>query len=287
MPLRKKTADVPHAQAAVGGRRADPRRRPGATRLVPSNSNSSSRRASRISWPLTSFDNTIQNVACIAFLLGFLFAANIASLLVLSNYSPAPCPWTRLNLYAIQLLLFHLLEFLTTAIFNPTRVTVDSFLLNNGASYWYAQLFCVLEYLLRARYVSPDHAFSIDYAIVRWVGIALSVGGQAVRTSAMITAANSFNHRVSTHASKQVDHSLVTHGVYQLCRHPSYFGFFWWSIGIQLFLSNSFSLVFFAGVLWSFFNSRIQTEELHLIKFFGKDYLEYRATTPTLIPFIK
>jgi protein-S-isoprenylcysteine O-methyltransferase len=98
---------------------------PGATRLVPQQQQQQEPSASRISWPLTSFDNTIQNVACIAFLLGFLFAANIASLLVLSNYSPAPCPWTRLNLYAIQLLLFHLLEFLTTAIFNPTRVTVD------------------------------------------------------------------------------------------------------------------------------------------------------------------
>ncbi|KAI9618193.1 hypothetical protein H4Q26_012541 [Puccinia striiformis f. sp. tritici PST-130] len=212
-----------------------------------------------ISWPLTSFANTIQNSH----------------------------QWTRLNIYFIQLTAFHLLEFLTTAIFNPSRVTVDSFLLNNGSSYWFAQILSVLEYVIREKYFGGTILVTIDSSIVRVLGLVISLGGQIIRSLAMITAANSFNHRVSTHSKKQDDHTLVTNGIYQFSRHPSYFGFFWWSIGIQLFLANPFSLAIFSFVLWSFFNSRIQNEELHLVKFFGKAYITYRSTIPTRIPFIK
>ncbi|POW04440.1 hypothetical protein PSTT_10408 [Puccinia striiformis] len=236
-----------------------------------------------ISWPLTSFANTIQNVCCISFLFGFFLCLNLA-FIFLSNQSHQ---WTRLNIYFIQLTAFHLLEFLTTAIFNPSRVTVDSFLLNNGSSYWFAQILSVLEYVIREKYFGGTILVTIDSSIVRVLGLVISLGGQIIRSLAMITAANSFNHRVSTHSKKQDDHTLVTNGIYQFSRHPSYFGFFWWSIGIQLFLANPFSLAIFSFVLWSFFNSRIQNEELHLVKFFGKAYITYRSTIPTRIPFIK
>ena len=240
-----------------------------------------------ISWPLTSFANTIQNVCCISFLLGFALALNTASFFSASSHNPHSL-WPTLNAYSVLLIAFHLLEFLTTAIFNPSRVTVDSFLLNNGASYWFAQLFSTAEYLLREKYMrSFPTITALDKPLVRSVGLAIAIAGQAVRTLAMITAANSFNHRVSTHHKKQDDHALVTNGIYSFLRHPSYFGFFWWSIGIQLFLANPLSLLIFSFVLWSFFNARIQTEELHLIKFFGQAYVDYRSTTSTRIPFIK
>ncbi|KAI9628056.1 hypothetical protein KEM48_011835 [Puccinia striiformis f. sp. tritici PST-130] len=137
------------------------------------------------------------------------------------------------------------------------------------------------------KYFGGTILVTIDSSIVRVLGLVISLGGQIIRSLAMITAANSFNHRVSTHSKKQDDHTLVTNGIYQFSRHPSYFGFFWWSIGIQLFLANPFSLAIFSFVLWSFFNSRIQNEELHLVKFFGKAYITYRSTIPTRIPFIK
>ncbi|EFP92536.2 uncharacterized protein PGTG_18534 [Puccinia graminis f. sp. tritici CRL 75-36-700-3] len=244
----------------------------------------------RISWPLISFENTIQNVCCISFLLGLFFASNLLSLLFFFLYSPAKqALWPPLNIYAILLILFHLLEFLTTAIFNPSRVSVDSFLLNNGASYWYAQMMSITEYVVRERYLGKDGwgLGILKDDRVRLGGLLVTMVGQGIRTMAMITAARSFNHRVSTDPKKQEDHRLVTHGVYRLLRHPSYFGFFWWSIGIQLFLANPCSLVLFSFVLWSFFKARIQNEELHLIKFFGKAYVDYRSTTSTYIPFIR
>ncbi|KAA1136557.1 hypothetical protein PGTUg99_035337 [Puccinia graminis f. sp. tritici] len=289
----------------------------------------------RISWPLISFENTIQNVCCISFLLGLFFAASLLSLLFFFLYSPAKqALWPPLNIYAILLILFHLLEFLTTAIFNPSRVSVDcklsfllflfsffwsggrnlsaslgvtgqkkdenlilsffflsaeAFLLNNGASYWYAQMMSITEHVLRERYLAKNgwEVRMMKDDRVRMCGLMVTMVGQGIRTMAMITAARSFNHRVSTDPKKQEDHRLVTHGVYRLLRHPSYFGFFWWSIGIQLFLANPCSLILFSFVLWSFFKARIQNEELHLIKFFGKAYVDYRSTTSTYIPFIR
>ncbi|CAN0453530.1 unnamed protein product, partial [Hapterophycus canaliculatus] len=33
---------------------------------------------------------------------------------------------------------------------------------------------------------------------------------------------------------REESHQLVTSGVYRFLRHPSYFGWFWWSLGTQV-----------------------------------------------------
>jgi len=48
----------------------------------------------------------------------------------------------------------------------------------------------------------------------------------------MCTAKHNFNHVVQS--EKSDNHELITHGVYNLCRHPSYVGWFYWSIGTQV-----------------------------------------------------
>ena len=48
----------------------------------------------------------------------------------------------------------------------------------------------------------------------------------------MFTAKTNFNHYVQY--VKQQGHELVTTGVYSFCRHPSYVGWFLWSIGTQV-----------------------------------------------------
>src|SRR5271169_6024287 len=72
----------------------------------------------------------------------------------------------------------------------------------------------------------------------------------------MIHAASNFNHQIQQ--EKQPTHVLVTSGVYALVRHPSYFGFFWWAVGLQVFLANPLSTVVFFWVLWRFFSRRIK-----------------------------
>ena len=48
----------------------------------------------------------------------------------------------------------------------------------------------------------------------------------------MFTAGSNFNHVVQNEKSET--HTLVTSGVYAWFRHPSYVGWFYWSIGTQV-----------------------------------------------------
>ncbi|KAG5459169.1 MAG: hypothetical protein BJ554DRAFT_462 [Olpidium bornovanus] len=49
-------------------------------------------------------------------------------------------------------------------------------------------------------------------------------------------------------------------------------------------MANPVCTVIYAGVLHRFFSRRIAWEEETLVNFFGEDYSEYRAATPTLMP---
>jgi len=95
--------------------------------------------------------------------------------------------------------------------------------------------------------------------------------GQSFRTLAMIHASSNFSHQIALH--KDPKHTLVTSGVYSLVRHPSYFGFFWWAVGLQVFLANPVSTVVFVGVLWRFFSERIKynppSKPPHGVLFYG------------------
>ncbi|CAG2182503.1 unnamed protein product, partial [Oppiella nova] len=92
-------------------------------------------------------------------------------------------------------------------------------------------------------------------------------------------------------------HVLVTHGIYAFCRHPSYVGWFYWSIGTQvshrfpdtyadIILMNPICCVGYAVMSWIFFRDRIYHEEITLLNFFGDEYLKYKQRVGTGLPFI-
>jgi protein-S-isoprenylcysteine O-methyltransferase len=83
----------------------------------------------------------------------------------------------------------------------------------------------------------------------------LTLASQWLRSQAMVTAATNFSHTVAS--TKAQGHRLVTEGVYQISRHPSYTGFFWWVVGMQLLLGNPVSLPIHVAVTWRFFSNRI------------------------------
>ena len=118
------------------------------------------------------------------------------------------------------------------------------------------------------------------------VGIVICLCGEILRKLAILTASKSFNHIVQYH--KNEDHVLVTHGVYGLCRHPSYAAWFWWCIGTQLILANPLCTLIYAIVSYKFFYERILVEEITLLQFFQEKYLEYQRNVPTTgLPFVK
>jgi len=119
-----------------------------------------------------------------------------------------------------------------------------------------------------------------------WIlGVVLMLVGQVARSLAMIHAGTNFSHLVAYR--REEGHVLVKSGIYWYLRHPSYFGFFWWGLGTQIMLGNPVCFVGYTLVLWKFFNNRIRGEEELLVEFFEDEYQEYRARTPTLIPFIQ
>ncbi|CAE8636079.1 unnamed protein product [Polarella glacialis] len=114
------------------------------------------------------------------------------------------------------------------------------------------------------------------------LGSILSFSGWACRTAALFTAQSNFTHLLAW--QKEPSHRLVTAGVYRLCRHPGYVGWFMWSVSTQLVLGNIICLAAYAVVSWRFFAGRIPHEEAMLVEFFGDQYLEYAEQVPCGIP---
>jgi len=183
-------------------------------------------------------------------------------------------------IYTMCLCIFHLLEFFVTALYNPSVVNASSFVVNHSKSYTVAMLISWSELLVRF-FFCPF----INRSSLSMLGFSLVIMGQVTRSLAMITCGESFNHIIQH--SKKKSHVLVQTGIYRYLRHPSYFGFYYWSIGTQLLLGNFMSTILFAIASWMFFHRRIPFEEQTLLKLFPQEYTNYKSNTIIGIPFIK
>lgn len=74
---------------------------------------------------------------------------------------------------------------------------------------------------------------------------------------------------------------------FRLCRHPSYFGWFCWSVGTQVILGNVICFIGFYKVSINFFRDRVEHEEEILRTFFGSKYLKFMDNTSQFFPFWK
>jgi protein-S-isoprenylcysteine O-methyltransferase len=203
------------------------------------------------------------------FLIGFMIANQ--------NYSPN---LVSFGYYLMVLSVFHMSEFVFTALYNSKEVTTDSFLLNHSMEYGLAALASWLEFFIELL-LFPSLKGNL---YVRCIGMMFILFGELFRKLAMYTAGKNFNHYVQER--KQDDHVLVTKGVYSIVRHPSYFGWFYWSIGTQILLANPICTILYTIASWKFFKARITFEEYHLLRFFGKQYILYQQRVRTGIPFV-
>lgn len=166
-----------------------------------------------------------------------------------------------------------MLEFLTTAYYNTAEVDDDSFILTDRDLHLVV-VASVVE-TVTVHYFFNYLTYSLN------VGVLVVVVGQGCRTLAMATAGESFNHYVQREHTEK--HKLVTSGIYRFLRHPSYFGYFWWYVGMQIILGNWVMAAVGTYKLHGFFKARIQYEEEFLGSFFP-DYSKYAAATRVLIP---
>jgi protein-S-isoprenylcysteine O-methyltransferase len=211
---------------------------------------------------------------CLCFLLGLHIA-----LLVLSVFNgwSAVLQW---SLYAISLLVFHLLEFVLTALYNPRFCTADSFLVNHSRAYTIAAVVSWIEFWVELFFAPGLKGISLNIML----GGVLVFAGQCCRTLAMHTAGTNFHHIVQTRRDSR--HRLVTTGIYAIFRHPSYFGWFWWSVGTQVLLGNPICVVAYTAASWRFFADRIPFEEAALQNMYPKEYPGYCKRTMVGIPLL-
>jgi protein-S-isoprenylcysteine O-methyltransferase len=117
---------------------------------------------------------------------------------------------------------------------------------------------------------------------LRWLGIALMAGGLALRIYSTLWLGPMFTRFVQIIPG----HRLVTDGPYRLMRHPSYTGALVALTGLGLSLDSWLSLVVLVLLPGAAFLYRIRVEDRALLEAFGEEYLRYRKTVKSLVPFL-
>lgn len=225
--------------------------------------------------------NNLLEIFGVSFILGSYITFSIIYLIFISN------KYSSLIYYSIYLEIFFILEFINTYLYQNIYITSNSFLIygNKGnKEFWYMQILTIWEYL-SIKLILKFIQYSSRNYYLKNLGLLFIIIGLYLRHLSMKTCGLSFNHYLIT--EKKSYHKLITTGIYKYIRHPSYFGFFLFCIGIQLWLSNYINLIINCYILYHFFNIRIQYEEKLLIEFYKDDYRNYQKKTYKLIPFIK
>lgn len=221
---------------------------------------------------------SLLEVFVVCFTLGLLFAIEIWSLFHSLRHS-------LLIWYCIFLECYFISEFSSSCLYQPSTVTSKSFLIygvkGNGL-FWFMQGLTVIEYLLTS---------SLSMWVPYWVSKLVSLVGTLciciglfIRHAAMKQCGDSFSHYIAT--KKLSHHKLKQDGIYSVLRHPSYFGFWLFAIGIQLLLNNYVNFIVDIIVLHMFFKKRVAYEEYMLIQFYGEAYRRYQNRVGVYIPFI-
>ncbi|KAL9642817.1 hypothetical protein ABK040_009892 [Willaertia magna] len=187
--------------------------------------------------------------------------------------------WLFAFLWFVALVIvFHIGEFLVTYLYNRKICSISSLAIQKD--YVIAMSAAVIEFTIET-YFFPSLK---QYTWICYIGIILTIIGEVIRKTGMVTAGMAFTHYIQHH--RREGHNLVTNGIYQYIRHPGYLGWFIWAPATQLVLMNPFCTLAFLAVAWYFFYDRIPYEEETLIGMFGNQYIEYRKKTPSYIPFI-
>jgi protein-S-isoprenylcysteine O-methyltransferase len=193
------------------------------------------------------------------------------------NYFPYLHPLCYFGLATIT---YWTCEFCFVCYYHTHDLKWGSFLINHSTSYMICMVSCLVEFYIETKYgMWPKNLKN-----VRIVGLMIMAFGLFLRVGAFISAGRNFTHIIEEY--KSPGHRLVTTGLYRICRHPSYLGWYIFTIGGQIVLHNPICLVIFTIVSWKFFYDRIKYEEYTLLSFFGQDYDRYRKRTPIWIPFI-
>jgi protein-S-isoprenylcysteine O-methyltransferase len=186
----------------------------------------------------------------------------------------------QILLYLITLCIYHYTEFFSELLFHFKDLQKDAFLVYQNKNWVISTTSSFVEYFIEIFIFPKLKSIKILFIL----GLIITVIGQYFRIAALFTGKSNFTHKIQL--TKRKTHVLVKHGIYSICRHPSYFGFFIWSVGIEIMCVNPLCIIAFTYILFKFFKNRIEVEEKYLIKFFGMEYIKYKREVGILMPFI-
>src|SRR5215510_7346311 len=123
---------------------------------------------------------------------------------------------------------------------------------------WVLAAFGVIGLLLAylPAYTDRKDFWTLDGDAIRWLGVVLFAAGGALRIWPVFV----LGHRFSGLVAIQPGHTLVTHGVYSVIRHPSYLGLLVGSLGWALGFRSGFTVLLYALKIRSLI-ARIGAEE--------------------------
>lgn len=146
---------------------------------------------------------------------------------------------------------------------------------------WVLTAFAVIGVLIAylPAYMDRIDVWTIDGAVIRWIGVILFAVGGALRLWPVFTLGRRFSGLVAI----QPDHKLVTDGVFRIIRNPSYLGLMVSTLGWALAFRSVIGICLTALMLVPLI-ARIRAEEALLESQFGEEYAAYRQRTWRLIP---
>ena len=259
--------------------------------------------------PVFTAENGIGRHGIAGLAVGSVFGFSLCAVLMGAMAGILSVPLLQWFGYFVLLAVFHGGEWYVTAAYRPSQLGYDSWIIAHSIPYTAVFLASQTEFWLEF-FLLPSLKGHLWLVLLSGV---LSVVAIGIRIVGMAHCGDSV---ASVHApgvsSKQRDdtdppclprptgenfdhivmqerkegHQLVTDGIYRYLRHPSYFGFFYWSITAQLLLGNPVMVCACAFASYRFFQGRIGPEEEVLVKAYGEQYKEFCKRTPIGIPLV-
>lgn len=114
-----------------------------------------------------------------------------------------------------------------------------------------------------------------------WSCLAVSVLGLAIRAHTIGCAPRGTSGR---NTGQQVAHTVNRTGLYSLVRHPLYVGNFLVYLGVVLYTAHPWFVAVSVLAFWLYYERIMYAEEAYLRQRHGRDYDEWAAATPAVLP---
>jgi protein-S-isoprenylcysteine O-methyltransferase Ste14 len=145
----------------------------------------------------------------------------------------------------------------------------------------FLQIMPVLTLLISACFDRHNIAVINSSEGTRMIGLVMTFIGFSLMNWSVITLGRQFSVDVTI----QENHKLITIGPYGYIRHPRYLGIILFLTGIPL-VFNSWIFIITGALLVLVLMWRIKDEEKMMHEEFKGDWVEYKKSTHSLIPFI-